>query len=99
MLLRTHEKNKKYLRNLSSFNNRNVRIIDRYRENLLIEYTIRNQNQSSIITHKYKYIRVKDTSTEKYVFLSVPNTMSRCKEAIAWTFSMSTKEYELFFET
>ncbi|MHA1255174.1 MAG: hypothetical protein ACTSPS_06185 [Promethearchaeota archaeon] len=47
----------------------------------------------------YKYVRVKDSSTDKLVFLSVPNNIRSCKGAIAWTFGFSEREYDLFFET
>lgn len=97
ILLKTHEENKTYLRtlDLDCLRGSNVRIIDRRGENLLLEYNkvIGNRRYS------YRYIRVKDSSTDKHVFLSVPNNMSNCKTAIAWTFGLSVREYDLFFET
>ncbi len=107
-LLKLHEDNKNYLSRvnfdkLSSSNSSNIRIVDRYGENLLLEYIIesRRKTQAKIFHKKdnYKYIRVKDSSTGKYVFLSVPNTINRCKIALAWTFDLSPEEYDLIFET
>ena len=68
-----HEKNKKYLEslNLDVIARGQTRIIDRDGENLLVEFTKRGTN--SITT--FRYVRVKDSSTGKNVFLSVPNKM------------------------
>jgi hypothetical protein len=92
-----HEKNKKYLEslNLDVVASGPTRIIDRDGENLLIELTQRGT--SSITT--YRYVRVKDSSTEKNVFLSVPNRMNSCRQAISWTFGLKPLEYDLLFET
>jgi len=72
-----------------------VKIIDRYEENLLLEY----HKMKGRARCTYKYVRVKDSSTDKLVFLSVPNNIRSCKGAIAWTFGFSEREYDLFFET
>jgi len=92
-----HENNKKYLKhlNLNRYISGSTKIIDRDGENILIELTKRNNN----FLTTYKYIRVKDSSTEQYHFLSVPNSMRNCQEAIAWTFGLTISEYKLFFET
>ncbi len=96
-----HEENKKYLRNQnfktirSNLQGRRVRVVNKYKDDLLIELTIGPRHNNST----YKYLRVKDTSTGKLVFLSVPPHMNNCKEAIAWTFDLSLSEYELLFET
>ncbi|MFW9972562.1 MAG: hypothetical protein ACFFDF_20415 [Candidatus Odinarchaeota archaeon] len=92
-----HERNKKYLQslNLDIITNGSVRIIDREGENLLIELTKRTTN--SLTT--FHYVRVKDSSTGKNVFLSVPNNMRSCREAISWTFGLNPLEYDLLFET
>jgi hypothetical protein len=39
------------------------------------------------------YIIVKDVSSKKYYMLRVPPEVTTCKEALAWTFGMSTEEY------
>lgn len=44
-------------------------------------------------------IKVKCPSTGAFFVLRVPNTMKRCKEALAWTFEMSEAEYILEMET
>lgn len=110
-LLKVHEDNKAFLRtvdfdniklsNPRTFGTRNVRrnssirIISRYGENVLLEYmTIKGNTR-----YFYRYVRVKDSSTGKFVFLSVPNNINNCKNAIAWTFGLTVKEYDLFFET
>ena len=97
----THEENKKYLK-YQNFNSvrsvsqgRRIRVVNRHKDDLLIELTIGPRDNNNT----YKYIRVKDTSTGKLVFLSVPPHMNNCKEAIAWTFDLSLSKYELLFET
>ncbi|MFX0023557.1 MAG: hypothetical protein ACFE9S_14620 [Candidatus Hermodarchaeota archaeon] len=92
-----HEKNKKYLEslNLDIIASGPTRIIDRDGENLLVELTKRGT--SSITT--YLYVRVKDSSTGKKVFLSVPSNMRSCRQAISWTFGLKPSEYDLLFET
>jgi hypothetical protein len=39
------------------------------------------------------YIIVKDVSSKKNYILRVPPEVTTCKEALAWTFRMSTEEY------
>ncbi len=92
-----HEKNKNYLERLplDGVARGPTRIIDRDGENLLVELTKRGSN--TITT--YRYVRVKDSSTGKNVFLSVPNRMSSCRQAISWTFGLKTSDYDLLFET
>jgi len=99
--VRIHEENKKHLKELSFPNPiyRGIQIIDKFGENLLIEYRTSFSNEEERIDRKFNYIRVKDSSTGKYVFLSVPNRIKNCKEAIAWTFGLSLREYNLFFQT
>ncbi|MFX0074730.1 MAG: hypothetical protein ACFE96_04775 [Candidatus Hermodarchaeota archaeon] len=99
--VRVHEENKKHLRelNLPAPNFMGVRIIDTFGENLLIEYKTTFSTELETIERKFYYIRVKDSSTDKHVFLSVPNRIKNCKEAIAWTFGLSLREYDLFFQT
>ena len=95
--VKLHEKNKKYLEslNLDVVASGPTRIVDRDGENLLVQLTKRGT--SSITT--YLYIRVKDSSTGKNVFLSVPSNMRSCRQAISWTFGLKTTEYDLSFET
>ncbi|MFX0007026.1 MAG: hypothetical protein ACFFA7_04195 [Promethearchaeota archaeon] len=92
-----HEKNKNYLESLNlDFGARgSTRIIDRDGENLLVELTKRGSNTIT----SYRYIRVKDSSTGKNIFLSVPNRISSCREAVSWTFGLKPSEYDLLFET
>lgn len=47
----------------------------------------------------YHYVRVTDSSTGEHHFLSVPDKMKTCKEAIAWTFYMKSPEYHPLKET
>ena len=99
--IRIHEENKKYLGRIDFHkpSNNSVQVIDSYRENILIQYRTSSSTEEERIDRKYSYIRVKDSSTNKYVFLSVPNQIRNCKEAIAWTFGLSLPEYDLFFQT
>ena len=92
-----HDGNKKYLEslNLNYEAKGSVRIIDRDGVNLLIELTKRKTN--SVTT--YRYVRVEDSSTGKNYFLSVPNNLQTCREAISWTFDIHPSQYDLLFET
>lgn len=45
------------------------------------------------------FVKVKDSSTDRQYLLSVPDNMERCKQAIAWTFSMKEEEYNPIIET
>jgi len=98
-----HEQNKKYLRSVNfkmpTPTDRRIRILDNFRENLLIEYKTFSTTAEERIERKFNYVRVKDSSTDKFVFLSVPNNLRGCKEAIAWTFGLSLPQYNLFFQT
>ncbi|MFX1388954.1 MAG: DUF6745 domain-containing protein [Promethearchaeota archaeon] len=96
-LISLHEKNKKYLESLDLDSRLigSARIIDSDAENFLVELIERKADV--IIT--YRYIRVKDSSTGKNYFLSVPNNMRTCRDAIAWTFGISSRQYDLLFET
>lgn len=99
--VRIHEKNKRYLGgvNFKKLTNKGIRIIDNFGENLLIEYNTSSSTEVERIDRKFNYLRVMDSSTDKFVFLSVPNQIRNCKEAIAWTFGLSLPEYNLFFQT
>lgn len=44
-------------------------------------------------------VKVKDSTTGRIYILSVPPTMETCKEAIAWTFGMTRKQYSPKKET
>ncbi|MFX1310094.1 MAG: DUF6745 domain-containing protein [Promethearchaeota archaeon] len=92
-----HESNKKYMESLNLDHDAkgSVRIIDRDKGNLLIELTKRK----TISVTTFRYIRVKDSSTGKNYFLSVPNSMQTCREAISWTFGINPSQYDLLFET
>ncbi|MFX1503452.1 MAG: hypothetical protein ACFFDH_20990 [Promethearchaeota archaeon] len=92
-----HESNKKYLEslNLESEIGHSVRIIDRDKDSLLVDLIKRETNT----TTSYRYIRVKDSSIGKNYFLSVPNKIRTCREAISWTFGLKPLEYDLLFET
>lgn len=48
---------------------------------------------------KERYIKVKDSSTDREYLLYVPNGVSTCREAIAWTFDLNEEEYEPIYET
>ena len=50
-------------------------------------------------SHYQKFVRVKDATTRVFHFLRVPPSMTTCKQAIAWTFGMSPKNYNLEEET
>ena len=98
-----HEANKKYLKTLdfryddvdTFSSNSTVNVLDREKDDVLIEFIKGTRDNYTI----YKYVRVRDTSTGKLVLLSVPPSMTRCREAIAWTFGIPLSEYELLFET
>ena len=55
---------------------------------ILFDYTTANGR------HTYRYIRVKDVSTGKHSYLSIPYELYTCEQAIAWTFGMSPFEYK-----
>jgi lipopolysaccharide export LptBFGC system permease protein LptF len=99
--VRIHDQNKKYFKgvNFKRIIDKRIRIIDSFKENILIEYNTLSSTAEERIERKYNYVRVKDSSTGKFVFLSVPNHLKECKEAIAWTFGLSLPQYNLFFQT
>lgn len=46
-----------------------------------------------------KYVKVKDSSTDREYLLYVRENIKRCKEGIAWTFNLSEDEYKPIMET
>jgi DNA integrity scanning protein DisA with diadenylate cyclase activity len=46
-----------------------------------------------------KFVKVKDSSTDREYIIRVPPNMKTCTEALAWTFSMSEQEYRPEKET
>lgn len=46
-----------------------------------------------------RYVKVVDCSTDREYILSVPNTMERVRQAIAWTFRMQEHQYAPKIET
>ncbi len=95
-MVQIHERNKSYLEKIifddkGYSNDRRVNIIHVDRNLILVDYTSNRTN--------YRYLRVIDSSTRKFYFLSVPNNISNCKLALAWTFGMDLAEYDLGFET
>lgn len=46
-----------------------------------------------------KYVKVKDSSTDREYLLYVPQHITRCKQGIAWTFGLSEEEYNPIIET
>jgi hypothetical protein len=44
-------------------------------------------------------VKVKDPSLQVYYMLRVPPNVRTCKEAIAWTFGLSSEEYNPIMET
>lgn len=97
ILIKVHERIKTYLEKNFPFyfkrDNRRIRIIHREDSSILFDYYPSN---GRII---YRYIRVKDSSTGDFYFLSVPNEVRNCKEALAWTFRVPPNEYNLVKET
>ena len=95
-LMEIHEKNKRFLEQMflngtEVRNNQSINIIHVDQDLLLLDYIINR------IT--YRYLRVRDSSTQKFHFLSIPNNIRNCKIALAWTFGMEPAEYDLGFET
>ena len=84
-----HEENKKFLATLDYMYNKvktnslnlRVRVINRNKDDLLIELI----KISPYDETTYKYVRVKDISTGKLVFLSVPPSFTRCREPIVFS--------------
>ena len=48
---------------------------------------------------KERYVKVKDSSTEREYLLYVPLNIERCKQGIAWTFGLQENEYHPIIET
>jgi len=46
-----------------------------------------------------KLVKVKDSSTDRIYLLRVPPTSKTCKEAVAWTFGLKSKQYHPVIET
>jgi hypothetical protein len=97
ILFKVHDRIKNYLEknfdlSLMKADGR-VRIIQRENDSMLLDY------QSLNGRNIYRYIRVKDTSTGNYYFLSVPNELKNCREALAWGFRIPPSEYNLVKET
>lgn len=46
-----------------------------------------------------KYVKVKDSSTDREYLLYVHNNIKTCREGIAWTFGLDEKEYNPIIET
>lgn len=46
-----------------------------------------------------RYVKVKDSSTEREYLLYVPNNITNCKAGIAWTFGLTAGEYHPAIET
>ena len=97
LVIKTHQQIKEYLErefeNILRYNriHQKIRIIHKEGDYILFDYLTWQ--------YTYRYIRVKDTSTGKFYFLSVPIEIRTCKEAIAWTFGLKPSEYCLIKET
>ena len=71
--------------------------------------SIRNSAQVEIIQtdgtsellkiNNEKYVKVKDSSTDREYLLYVPENIKSCKEGIAWTFGLKEEEYNPLIET
>lgn len=46
-----------------------------------------------------RYVKVKDSSTEREYLLYVPSQIQRCKQGVAWTFDLEESEYAPLIET
>lgn len=97
ILLKVHDRIKNYLENNFDLSlmraDGRVRIIHKEHDSILLDY------QSLNGRNIYRYVRVKDTSTGNFYFLSVPNEVRNCKEALAWGFRIPLSEYNLIKET
>lgn len=96
ILLMVHDRIKNYLEKNFNFlirrDTRRIRIIHKENNSILFDYHTSNGKA-------YRYIRVKDTSTGDFYFLSVPNEVRNCKDAVAWTFRIPPSEYNPTKET
>ena len=62
--------------------------------------TIDTDGENSLLKNKdIVFVYVKDSSTPRRYLLRVPPNMTRVKQAIAWTFNMTEKEYQPIMET
>lgn len=63
--------------------------------------TVLHQDGTSelIEFNKEKYVKVKDSSTDREYLLYVPNNIKTCRAGIAWTFGLSEEEYKPLIET
>jgi hypothetical protein len=48
---------------------------------------------------KERYVKVKDSSTDREYLLFVESSCKTCREAIAWTFGLTEAEYSPIMET
>lgn len=67
-------------------------IIDQDGANSLIQYNLQG-------SQFHLYVRVKDSTTGHFYFLRVDPDIKTCRDAIAWTFGLSTEEYYPIIET
>jgi len=92
-----HEGLKKYFEKNFLFlyhtNSERIEIIDEEGDSILFDYT------SSSGRSTFRYLHVKDISTGKSSFLSIPYELNTCKQAVAWTFGMTPSEYILTKES
>jgi hypothetical protein len=68
--------------------------IDKGKRGRLIEVDLGNGPER--IAH---YVQVQDSSTERQYYLRVPPSITKADEAIAWTFGLSTRDYQPGQET
>lgn len=61
------------------------------------EYELIDAKISKDITDRY--LKVKDSSTERIFLLGIPNHIKDCKDAVAWTFGLSATQYNPLIET
>lgn len=69
----------------------NAKVIHKDGDSELLEMTVAGQ--------KERYVKVKDSSTDREYLLYVPNNIERCRQGIAWTFDLSEDEYSPLIET
>lgn len=56
-------------------------------------------NSELLLINGEKYVKVKDSSTEREYLLYVEDHCNNCKQAIAWTFGLKEEEYNPLIET
>lgn len=69
----------------------NAEVLHRDGTSELLEFNIQGQ--------KERYVKVKDSSTDREYLLYVPAHIARCKQGIAWTFNLREEEYNPIIET